>query len=105
MCGIGLTQTFERLKGSVMADEHIKRQIHDVLKSVYFSAPDDMVDVSDGPDDSIHLVLVSRKFDRQRTREKHEIVSNLLMQNLPEETWTRVSLAICKSPDEIKAGV
>jgi stress-induced morphogen len=86
-----------------MADESIKQQIHDVLKQNYFTAPDDMVDVSDGPDDSVHLILVSRRFDGMRLKAKHELVSNLLVSHLSEDVWQRISLTICKSPDEIKA--
>jgi stress-induced morphogen len=88
-----------------MADEQLKTRIHDVLKTVYFSSPDDMVDVSDGPDDSIHIVIVSRKFDGQRMRVKHDLVASLLTNNLPPEVWGRISLTICRSPEEIKAGV
>ena len=46
-----------------MADELLKVKIRDVLKENYFQDLDDLVDVSDGPDDSIHLIIVSRKFD------------------------------------------
>ncbi|MEX2175765.1 MAG: hypothetical protein WD872_15485 [Pirellulaceae bacterium] len=88
-----------------MADEQLKQQIRDVLKQVYFTSPDDMVDVSDGPDDSVHLVLISRKFDGQRAKAKHELISDILVGNLPSEVWNRISLTICRSPEEIKAGL
>ncbi len=45
-----------------MADEQVKKKVYDVLKHGYFSDPDDAIDVSDGPEDSIHLVIFSRKF-------------------------------------------
>jgi stress-induced morphogen len=88
-----------------MADDRTKQLVHDALKSTLFTSPDDLVDVSDGPDDSIHIVIVSRKFDAQRMRTKHDMVSDLLFANLPEEVWRRISLTICKSPEEIKASV
>jgi stress-induced morphogen len=85
-----------------MADEEIKRQIHDTLKDVYFSDADDMVDVSDGPDDSIHLVIVSRKFDGCRLKEKNDLVWSVLTQQLPPAVWGRISMTIAASPEEIK---
>jgi hypothetical protein len=45
-----------------MADSKVKKQIYKVLREGYFGDPDDTVDVSDGPEDSIHLVIFSRKF-------------------------------------------
>jgi stress-induced morphogen len=74
-----------------------------MLKDVYFRDPDDMVDVSDGPDDSVHLVIVSRKFDGRRLKEKNDLVWNLLTQNLSPDEWGRISLTIAASPEEIKA--
>ena len=44
-----------------MADTQLKKKVYAMLKEGYFSDPDDAVDVSDGPDDSIHLVI-SRAF-------------------------------------------
>ena len=45
-----------------MADAQLKQKIYSVLKEGYFNDPDDAVDISDGPEDSIHLVIFSRKF-------------------------------------------
>ena len=53
-----------------------------------------MVDVSDGPDDSIHLVIVSRKFDGQRMKAKNDLIWSELVQNLLPEEWGKVS---CRS--------
>ena len=39
-----------------MADAQLKKKIYCVLKEGYFNDPDDAVDISDGPEDSIHLV-------------------------------------------------
>ncbi|MDB5384461.1 MAG: hypothetical protein JWM11_107 [Planctomycetaceae bacterium] len=58
-----------------MADQQIKKKIRGVLKDGYFHDIDDLVDISDGPDDSIHVVVVvSRKFDGHRMKEKHDLV-------------------------------
>lgn len=57
-----------------MADEILKNKVYDVLRKGYFSDPDDAVDVSDGPEDSIHLVIFSRKFNRRSMKEKHDLI-------------------------------
>ena len=87
-----------------MADIRLKHKIHDTLKKTYFDDPDDLVDVSDGTDDdSIHVVIVSRKFDGRRMREKNDMIWSVLTQKLSPEEWGKVSLSIGTSPEEIKA--
>jgi stress-induced morphogen len=86
-----------------MADQHLKQKVHDVLKGGYFRDADDLVDISDGPDDSIHIVIVSRKFDGRRMKEKHDLIWSELNQKLAPEEWGLVSLSIGVSPEEIKA--
>jgi stress-induced morphogen len=86
-----------------MADAQLKRTIHDSLKTVYFGDPDDSVDVSDGPEDSIHVVILSRKFDGRRMKEKNDLIWSLLVENLTQEEWGKVSLSVVASPEEIKA--
>ena len=86
-----------------MADAQLKQKIHDVLKRGYFHDADDSVDVSDGPDDSIHVVVVSRKFDGHRMKEKHDLIWSELLQNLAQDEWDKISLSIGVSPEEIKA--
>lgn len=87
-----------------MSDEALKQKIHDVLKTSYFNGPDDLVDVSDGFEDNLHVVIVSRKFDGKRLKEKSSLVWSLLTKFLAQEEWGKVSLLINASPDEIKAG-
>lgn len=86
-----------------MADAQLKQKVRDALKGAYFKDPDDLVDVSDGPDDSIHVVIVSRKFDGRRMREKNDLIWSTLTQNLRPEEWGKVSLSVGASPEEIKA--
>jgi stress-induced morphogen len=86
-----------------MADDQLKSKIRDVLKAGYFHDTEDLVDVSNGPDDSIHVVVVSRKFDGRRLREKNDLIWSELSQRLAPEEWGRVSLSIGVSPEEIKA--
>ncbi|MEZ6058103.1 MAG: hypothetical protein R3C01_15495 [Planctomycetaceae bacterium] len=86
-----------------MTDEQLRNKIHDVLKEGYFKDTDDLVDISAGPDDSIHIVIVSRKFDGRRMKEKHDLIWSELSQRLAPEEWGRVSLSIGVSPEELKA--
>lgn len=86
-----------------MADKQLKKKIYDVLRQGYFSDPDDAVDVSDGPEDSIHLVIFSRKFNQRSMKEKHDVIWSELMQKLNTDEWSKVSLSIGASPEEIKA--
>ena len=86
-----------------MADSKLKRKIRKVLKDTYFKDPQDLVDVSDGPVDSIHVVVVSRKFDGHRMKEKNDLIWSVLVQKLGPEEWGKVSLSVGTSPEEIKA--
>ncbi|MEZ4726366.1 MAG: hypothetical protein R3E79_04445 [Caldilineaceae bacterium] len=86
-----------------MTNEKLKEKVYMVLKQGYFSGPDDAVDVSNGPEDSIHLVIVSRKFDGKRLKEKNDLIWDQLMQNLETEEWGKITLSIGASPEEIKA--
>ncbi len=86
-----------------MADEQLKQKIRDVLMGGYFRDREDLVDVSDGSDDCIHVVIVSRKFDGRRMKEKHDLIWSELSRNLPPEVWGKVSLSIGVSPEELKA--
>jgi stress-induced morphogen len=65
-----------------MADAQLKKKVYGVLKEGYFNDPDDAVDISDGPEDSIHLVIFSRKFTGRRMQVKHDLIWAELMQNL-----------------------
>ncbi len=86
-----------------MADAQLKQKIHDSLKGTYFKDSDDLVDISDGPEDSIHVVIVSRKFDGRRMKEKNDLIWSVLTNNLRQEEWGKVSLSVGASPEEIKA--
>jgi stress-induced morphogen len=86
-----------------MADVQLKKKIHEVLRDAYFKDSDDLIDVSDGPDDSIHIVIVSRKFDGCRMKEKNDLIWSVLVRTLAPEEWGKVSLSVGTSPEEIKA--
>jgi acid stress-induced BolA-like protein IbaG/YrbA len=86
-----------------MAEDQLKQKIHDALKQGYFHNPDDLVDVSDGHDGNIHVVVVSRKFDGRRVKEKSDLIWSELTSRLAKEEWGRVSLSVGVSPEEVKA--
>jgi stress-induced morphogen len=90
-------------KGCHMADAQLKQRIREALRDNYFKDADDLVDVSDGSDDNIHVVIVSRKFDGRRMKEKNDLIWSLLVQHLRPEEWGKVSLSVGASPEEIKA--
>jgi stress-induced morphogen len=57
-----------------------------VLRDTYFKDSQDLVDVSDGPEDSIHVVVVSRKFNGQRLKEKNDLIWSVLVKEVaPQE--------------------
>ena len=64
------------------------------LKDGYFKDMGDLVNVSDGPDDSIHVVIVSRKFDGRRMKEKNDLIWSVLVKELRPEEWGKVSLSV-----------
>ncbi len=86
-----------------MAAKKLLLKIRQILKAGSFADEDDLVDVSEAEDGSIHVVVVSRKFDGKRLKEKRELVWNDLMNHLAPQEWSQVSLAIARSPEEIKA--
>lgn len=86
-----------------MSDLALKQKIHDVLKQGYFNDPDDLVDVSDGEDEGIHLVIVSRKFDGRRMKEKNDLIWSELVKGLQPDEWGQVTLSVGTSPEELKA--
>ncbi len=86
-----------------MANRKLKQKIRAALKGDYFTDADDLVDVSDGPGDSVHVVIVSRKFDGHRMTEKNDLIWGVLVRNLTPEEWGKVSLSVGASPEEIKA--
>jgi hypothetical protein len=85
-----------------MANEELKQRIKQVFKSGRFAGEDDLVDVSDGPDGNVHVVVVSRSLDGLRMREKNDLILGELVRELPKEDWSRVTLAVGISPEQLK---
>lgn len=85
-----------------MATKRLLAKIHQTLKSGHFPDESDFVDVSEGDDGGIHIVVVSRKFDGKRPKDKRELIWNDLMAGLTQAEWSQVSLAVARSPEEVK---
>ena len=88
-----------------MADDLTKQRIAGVLTKAYFGDPGDLVDVSDGDADHVHVVVVSRKFDGHRLGEKSDLLWSILTRELPADDWGKVTLSIGVSPADIKASL
>ena len=85
-----------------MADSATKQRVADALTNAYFHDRGDSVDVSDGYDENIHVVVVSRKFDGRRLREKNDLLWSILTKELSPDDWGKVTLSIGVSPEDIK---
>ena len=86
-----------------MADQTLKKKIKETLKAGGFGDPDDLVDVSDGWNGNVHVVVVSRKFDGRRMKEKQDLIWSVLSQSLSPEEWGQITLSVGVSPEEIKS--
>lgn len=86
-----------------MNTDDLKRKIYDTLKSGYFNSPDDLVDVSDGTEGYVHLVVVSRKFDGRRVQDVDDLIQSELQRGLTDEEQSRITMLVGVSPEEVKA--
>jgi stress-induced morphogen len=86
-----------------MADAALKRKIKALLRTECFNDPDDAVFVSDGStDETIHVVVVSEKFEGRGLREKTQMILQILTDSLSRDEWGRVTLCIGRVPEELK---
>lgn len=83
-------------------NRYSQQRIYEVLRTGCFHDSSDLVDVSDGPEDSVHLVVVSRKFDGHRMQERDDMIWSVLTTALPQEDWNKVSLLVGASPEDVK---
>jgi acid stress-induced BolA-like protein IbaG/YrbA len=81
----------------------LRRVLKDGLKAGFFDGPDDLVDVSPGEGDSIHVVVISRKLDGRRPRERRDLVWAEVNRVLGPESVGHVSLLVAASPEEAKS--
>jgi hypothetical protein len=53
----------------------LKRIIQDAFRDLF---PHDTVDVSDGYEDNIHVLVVSRQFDKMREKQKQDVMWKII---------------------------
>ena len=85
-----------------------RRRSRAQIKSVLLTAfrrefPKDTVDVSDGYRGNIHVLVVSRRFDRMKEREKPGYMWQIIDKtDLTEDEKSLISVALPVSPQELK---
>lgn len=82
------------------ADPKLKEAITGILKAEF---PNDTVDVSDGYQDNMHIVVVSRKFDNKTQKARQDMIWKALdKSSLTDLEKSKISLIIPYSPAELK---
>lgn len=80
--------------------EKIKEVLRQSLRKEF---PDDTVDVSDGYQENIHVLVVSRRFDKMSEQEKQDLLWGIIDRtDLKDDEKKLVSLVYPVSPAEIK---
>lgn len=79
----------------------LKKRIYDALKLEF---PDETVDISDGYRDNIHVLVVSRKFDKFSEKKKMAYLWEAITANgvFTDEELAKISLLLAYSPKELK---
>lgn len=84
---------------SNMDRERIKKSLE---RAIRIQFPRDTVDISDGYEDNIHILVTSRQFDNMSESHRHEIVGELIENaNLTKREEGLISLVILWSVDEL----
>jgi len=80
--------------------EEIKTVLESAIRAEF---PNDTVDISDGYQDNIHVLVVSRRFDTITDEEQRDLLWGLIDQaGLDEGEKALISLALAVSPSMIK---
>lgn len=80
------------------ADEALRDRVRRAYQDAF---PDAYVDVSDGYQGRLHVILVSREFDDMPERERQSILHGIARETMGDEAQ-RLSLLLAYSPDELK---
>jgi len=82
------------------ASPPLKKKIETLLNAAF---PGETVDVSDGHGDNIHVIVVSRKFDGMREKEKQDLLWDAIdKSDLSDAEKVLVSLILPYSPSDLK---
>jgi hypothetical protein len=80
--------------------DEIKSALRDRIRREF---PTDTVDVSDGYQSNIHVMVVSRKFDPMKEREKQDLLWSLIDDaGLEDAEKQLISLVVPLSPEELR---
>lgn len=86
--------------GRARSRDQVKRLVYEAFRKHF---PEDTVDVSDGYRENIHVMVVSREFDRMREREKQDAMWKIIDKtDLSQDEKGLISLVFPVSPAEIK---
>ena len=85
---------------SLRPPAQIKKALEVALRQAF---PRDTVDISDGYQDNIHVLVVSREFDDLGEQQKQERLWKLIdATDLSKEEKLLISLVLPLSPDDVK---
>ena len=89
-----------RARGTSRPREEVKQALEVALRKEF---PDDTVDISDGYQDNIHVLVVSRRFDPLSEQEKQDLLWGIIdATDLTKDEKVLISLVLPYSPSEIK---
>jgi len=78
----------------------VKRTLEESLRRQF---PNDTVDISDGYEQNIHVLVVSRQFDGMAEEDKQDLVRGILDRTpLTDDEKSLISLVLPLSPGQIK---
>lgn len=82
------------------ADPELKKKIEGVLRTEF---PGETVDVSDGYGDNVHVIVVSRRFNGMREKEKQDLLwSTIDKSGFTDAEKVKISLILPYSPSDLK---
>lgn len=80
--------------------DEVKRSLESALRNEF---PNDTVDVSDGYQENIHVLVVSRQFDGLSHEHRQDLIWNVIdSTNLNDHEKQLISLTIAFSPSDLK---
>lgn len=83
------------------ANQYLKKKIEDILRQEFNE--NSTIDVSDGYQDNIHIIVVSGKFSGKSEREKQDMLWSMIENSeLSDLDKNKISLIIPYSPEELK---
>lgn len=84
------------------ASPELKTRIERALRT-QFPKQGETVDVSDGVGDNVHVVVVSRQFDRMKEKSKQDLLWGAIdRSDLTDAEKVKISMILPYSPDDLK---